>query len=278
MKNKLLAYMKSKPHEYADSTSKFWDDEHISQYMLEAHLNPDIDSASRQHTFIKKSANWIAEITKNPQGKKLLDLGCGAGLYAENFHALGFEVTGIDFAKRSINYATEQAAIKDLPIEYHYQNYLEMQYENKFDVATLIFCDFGVLSPDNRAILLENIKRALKPDGILILDVFTYRQYDDFIENSRVEYAEEGFWNNSPYICIQNDYIYEEHNTYLEQYLIITDTDCHRYNIWNKAFDKDTIGEELKLAGFSDFQFYGNVCGETQLVDSKTLCIVAHNR
>ena len=40
MFNKLSDYV-IKPELYAPSTGKFWDDEHISKGMLEAHLNPN---------------------------------------------------------------------------------------------------------------------------------------------------------------------------------------------------------------------------------------------
>lgn len=278
MYHKLLNYAKNKPHEYAESTSKFWDDEHISKYMLEAHLDPDTEAASRQHAFIMRSAGWIAQMSGTPQGKKLLDMGCGAGIYAEAFHAAGFEVTGIDFAKRSIDYATEQAAIKQLPIIYRYENYLEMEYENEFDAATLIFCDFGVLSPENRTILLQKIRRALKPGGIFILDGFTANQYTDFTESRHIEYEEDGFWNASPHLCIKNNYRYDDSQVYLEQYLIVTEHDCQCYNIWNQAFSTASLEKELSAAGFSDIKFYGNVCGEVRSDDGKTLCAAAHSR
>ena len=35
-----------KPPLYSQSTNKFWDDEHISKGMLEAHLNPNWDAAT----------------------------------------------------------------------------------------------------------------------------------------------------------------------------------------------------------------------------------------
>ena len=40
MFNELKKYS-IKPELYAPSTDKFWDDEHISKGMLEAHLNPN---------------------------------------------------------------------------------------------------------------------------------------------------------------------------------------------------------------------------------------------
>ena len=40
-----------KPPAYTRSESKFWQDSHISKYMLEAHLNSEKDAASRTHRF-----------------------------------------------------------------------------------------------------------------------------------------------------------------------------------------------------------------------------------
>ncbi len=271
----LLSYLKQKPSEYEKSTSAFWDDEHISKYMLEAHLNPDTEAASRQHSFITTSASWISGLVRNPNECSLLDLGCGAGLYAQAFTALGFSVTGIDFAKRSIDYAVSQAVLQNMPITYHYQNYLEMHYDHKFDVITLIFCDFGVLSPSERSLLLKKIRAALKPDGVLILDGFTEKQYDDFTESRIVAYEDEGFWNATPYMSIKNTYCYDDSKTYLEQYLIATEKHLHCYNIWNQAFDTTLLGAELKAAGFTKLRFYGNVCGESLTDDSATICVVA---
>lgn len=58
---KLIEYIKQKPQIYEASSSAFWDDENISGYMLEAHLDPDAEGATRKHEFIQRSADWIAE-------------------------------------------------------------------------------------------------------------------------------------------------------------------------------------------------------------------------
>lgn len=106
MFNELKKYT-TKPKLYAPSTNKFWDDEHISKGMLEAHLNPNWDAATRKPEFLDKSVNWISKIVPPSQYKYLLDLGCGPGLYAERFSSVGYTVTGVDFSKRSIAYAKE---------------------------------------------------------------------------------------------------------------------------------------------------------------------------
>ena len=47
--------------------------------------------------------------------------------------------------------------MKSMDIKYHLQSYLELSIKGEFDIATLISCDFGVLSTDNRSLLLRKI-------------------------------------------------------------------------------------------------------------------------
>ena len=98
------------------------------------------------------------------QFQQLLDLGCGPGVYAERFNKAGYKVTGIDFSKRSIEYAKQQTLLNKSNIGYHYQNYLTIDYMEQFDVVTLIYCDYAVLPITERRILLEKVYQALKPN------------------------------------------------------------------------------------------------------------------
>lgn len=70
---------------------------------LEAHLDPDCEGSSRPHVFIDKSVEWIEKVALANIYKKSLDLGCGPGIYTERLFKKGYDVTGIDYSKRSIN-------------------------------------------------------------------------------------------------------------------------------------------------------------------------------
>lgn len=271
----ILKYLKDKPQLYEQSTAPFWDDENISKYMLEAHLNPKTESASRQLDFIEKSVEWISSIFEKTSGKKLLDLGCGPGIYAELFADKGFQVTGIDFSKRSIEYATKNANLNGKNIEYIYKNYLDIEYFNEFDLIALIYCDFGVLSPNERRIILARVMNALKQGGILILDGFTKNQLSDVPEKQDLCYVDAGFWCSKPHVCIQRNYHYIETENFLEQYVIITEDNCNCYNIWNQLFSMKSLSDELKSAGFEKIAFYDDVCGKELSDTSKTICAVA---
>lgn len=271
MFNELKKYI-TKPKLYAPSTNNFWDDEHISKDLLEAHLNPRWDAATRKPEFLDKSVNWISKIAPSSQYKFLLDLGCGPGLYAERFNSAGYSVTGVDFSKRSIEYAKEQTLHNKSNIEYHYQNYLTIDYKEQFDVITLIYCDYAVLSIADRLILLRKVYQALRFNGKFIFDAFTPLMRKD--ENHSWQYNEEcGFWSEKPHICIESVYQYDdEDNTELRQSIVLTEETVNCYNIWDHFFTKEALLSEIQTAGFNTFEFYGDIAGKEFSDTGKTLC------
>jgi SAM-dependent methyltransferase len=261
-----------KPPLYSQSTNKFWDDEHISKGMLEAHLNPNWDAATRKPEFLDKSVSWISKIAPPPQYNSLLDLGCGPGLYAERFNAAGYAVTGVDFSKRSIAYAKEQASLNKSNIDYHYQNYLTIDYLEQFDVITLIYCDYAALSITDRLILLKKVYQALRPNGKFIFDVFTPLMRKD--ESRSWYYCEEnGFFSEKPHICLESVYQYDDaDSTELRQFIVITEDNVDCYNIWDHFFTKEVLQSEIQTVGFSKFEFYGDVAGTGFLDTGETIC------
>lgn len=107
MYSEIFMHLSCKPQLYAISTSPFWDDVHISKYMLNAHLAPDVESATRKLSFIIESVDWIVNMCEHQENRTLLDLGCGPGIYTELFCKASFGVVGVDFSKRSIDYVTK---------------------------------------------------------------------------------------------------------------------------------------------------------------------------
>lgn len=263
--------MKNPPNAYETTGIAFWDDEHISKSMLSAHLALDSDGASRNHSFIKKSVEWINSFSTS--GRRLLDLGCGPGIYAELFYDKGYSVTGIDFSERSIEYARKSASLTGKSIEYVYQDYFTINFQNEFDIATLIYCDFGVLSPDKRKTLLDKIYTALKPGGRFFVDVFSARQYEEFTDNITVTFEETGFWRATPYLCLKRDKRYEG-NLFLEQYIVITEEKQETYNLWNHAFSQPELSNDLLQAGFISVEYYSDIAGNRFDQNSATICAV----
>ena len=193
------------------------------------------------------------------------------------FMMQAFAVTGIDYSCRSVEYATRQAKIKHQEIQYIYMNYLDIDYEDTFDFVTLIYCDFGVLPPHDRAKLLIKIRKALKKGGILILDGFTDNQIRDFSETRTIRYETHGFWSPVPHMLIQSNIIYPKTKNYLEQYIVVTEDTCECYNNWNQIYSIQSFGDELRSAGFDNIQFFDDVSGQPFTGTQNTLCAVAQS-
>jgi len=237
--------------------------------MLETHLNPDWDAASRKHSYIDRSVKWLESII--PEGSKILDLGCGPGLYAIRLSEAGYDVTGMDFSRRSIAYAKEH----DTKSKYIYQNYLEMDYTEVFDAITLIFCDYAALIPEERKTLLSKIHRALKPNGLFIFDVFAERTHTGKCDRTSWSYHENGgFWCEKPHLCLGAEYYYENNTVKAQKTIIITEDDIHEYLIWDTVFTKNSLLNEVTPFGFQMYGIYDDVCGSQYTGEADTLCLV----
>lgn len=273
MNDKILKLAK-KPEFYAPSTMKFWDNEHISKMLLESHLDTSHDAASRSPHFLDKSVEWITTIAPPSKGNRLLDLGCGPGLYTQRLHAKGYEVTGIDFSKRSIDYATKKAQENNWSIEYIYKNYLDIDYENEFDVIILIYCDFAVLSPSQRETILSKIRKALKDGGKLIFDVFTPANYADKTQEKNDWYISgPDFWSSEEHLCLESHFIYPS-NARCNQYVIITKDTVEVVRVWDQPFTEETITLELNTVGFNQIEIFSDVSGAPYCEQSKTIAMV----
>jgi SAM-dependent methyltransferase len=249
--SRLLTTIK-KPTLYEKGNAGMWEDDHISRHLLELHLNQECDAASRKRITIEKTVRWIEKHLNNGE-KSILDLGCGPGLYCELLAEHGHRVTGIDFSNRSIAYARQSAIQKDLKIDYLQQNYLELSYENRFDLVIMIFCDFDVLVPFDRTRLLENIYRALKPGGLFIFDTLNQKAPAAMkIPGKSWEVEDEGFWKNEPYLALSETFHYEEAKVILQQHIVCTESDQHSvYRFWTHYYPYENLASILNDGGFT---------------------------
>lgn len=263
-----LKTLLGKPQIYEKTREKFWNDPHISKGMLEAHLDPNTDAASRRPDFIERSVEWISSML--PPGGKLLDIGCGPGLYTKRLSERGFCVTGLDFSERSIEYAKEHDKLS----EYIMQDYLEMEFEKIFDMITLIWCDYGALISDDRHNLLDRVYKALKPGGLFALDVFTPLKNSCCKDHTSWEINEHGgFWCPNPHICLNAQYYYGD-NISVSRTVVIEDGNIRSFNIWDTCFTKETLAEECLPHGFTVVDFYSDFTGKPYEDSSETICAV----
>jgi len=258
------------------TAEELWTDEHTSMKMLEYHLNESIDLSSRNKDFIDRSVKWIVSHFEIDSTKSIADFGCGPGLYTNRFAEHHADVIGIDFSGRSIRYAKKIAEQKGLDITYHQQNYLEFETEKRFDLITMIFCDFCALSPVQRKTLLAKFHTFLKPGGSVLLDVHTLNTFNSRDEVATYERNQlDHFWSPDDYYGFLNIFKYDEEKVTLDKYTIIEKTRTRVVYNWLQYFSRDSLREEFEANGFAAEEFYSDVAGSPFSPDSPDMAVVA---
>ncbi len=258
-----LEKINERPEPFQSYTaSDLWTDEHTSRQMLSFHLNEALDVSSRKAEFINRSVEWIASEFNIGRNTKIADFGCGPGLYAARLAKRGANVTGIDFSKRSIEYAKEVAAREQLKINYVNQNYLEFDTEDQFDLVLMIMCDFCALSPTQRKGILRKFHKFLKPSGSVLLDVYSLSAFEQREETATYEVNQlSGFWSPNKYYGFLNTFKYDEKKVILDKYTIIESERTRQVYNWLQYFAPEDLEREFVEAGFFVKGIYSDVAG-----------------
>ena len=242
---------------------ELWTGEHTSSRMLAFHLDESGDLASRNAGFIQRSVEWIAAEFNIGRDTRIADFGCGPGLYASRMARHGARVTGIDFSKRSIEYARETARREQLDIQYVNADYLEYESEARFDLLVMIMCDFCALSPAQRRGMLRRFHRFLKPGGAVLLDVYSLSAFEGREEEARCEVnLMDGFWSPNRYHGFLNTFKYPDENVVLDKYALIDEARTRMIYNWLQYFAPEGIEREFHEAGLPIGAYYSDVAGK----------------
>jgi len=258
------------------TAAELWTDEHTSQRMLECHLDESLDLSSRNHAFIARSAEWIAQRFCLGSGKAVADFGCGPGLYTSRFARTGAAVTGIDFSARSLEYARRKAKADGLAINYVHLDYLKFDTTERFDLVTLIMCDFCALSPAQRSVMLQKFFRLLKPGGAVLLDAYTMNAFAAREEAASYELNQlGGFWSARDYYGFVNTWKYEAERVVLDKYTIVEPGREREVYNWLQYFSRDELVKEFQDAGFPRIEVIGDVAGKEYSEAGSEMAVVA---
>ena len=264
-----------KPRVFEPGESLFWNDPYISKSMLEAHLNPDNDAASRKHNTIDLEVNHLISSGILKPGDKVLDLGCGPGLYSSRLAAKGMKVTGIDISKNSLDYAQHYAAERGLDINYRLISFFDIDYSGIFDAVIQVDGELNTFSDGKRDELLAKLRTALKPVGHLIFDVTTRVTRNKHGLKNGWYISNKGFWRPYNHLVLERGLDYPEDNIWLDQYIVLDSDGVKVYNNWFHDYSLETISPVLEKAGFTVRQIWNDLTGTPYAKGGDWIAIVA---
>ena len=232
-----------------------WDDPDFSRRMLAEHLSQEHDLASRKQDMIRTQVRWIHGHICNNTPAKFLDIGCGPGLYIEQFAALDYDCCGIDFSPASIEYAKTKLGDKARLIEGDVRS---ADFGGNYDLAMMVFGEFNVFSPDECRRILRKTFEALSPGGKMLLEAHTFDAVERIGRAPNSWYKSGpgllGLFSDDPHICLIENHWLDKQQTALQQFHILDAADgtVTSYSSTTKAWTEDQYRDLLTEAGFAN--------------------------
>jgi SAM-dependent methyltransferase len=274
-----IVYRASPPEPWSEGEKIPWNDPAFSERMLREHLTQEHDAASRRSPLIDQHVGWIYGCLLGGKPARILDLGCGPGLYATRLARLGSECVGIDFGPASVEHARKLAAAEGLPCIYRLEDIRTADYVQGYNLAMLIYGEFNVFSPADAAQILGKVHAALDPGGILLLEPHTFAAVEELAGKSHWYSADGGLFSARPHLCLCESFWEAASRTTTERYYVV-DAESGgvvRHSATMQAYTVEAYRETLEACGFEEVAFYPSLTG----VDDESqpyLCVVIARR
>jgi 2-polyprenyl-6-hydroxyphenyl methylase/3-demethylubiquinone-9 3-methyltransferase len=147
-------------NEMYDRLSHTWWDEDAFLNLLRSGINPV------RFGYMRRALT--EDLGIDPGGLKVLDVGSGGGLLAEEFARLGCAVTGVDPSRESVAVAREHAREEGLRIEYQVAAGERLPFEDgSFEAA---YCCDVLEHVESVPATLAEIARVLGPGAVFLYD------------------------------------------------------------------------------------------------------------
>ncbi|MFZ5813847.1 MAG: class I SAM-dependent methyltransferase [Bacillota bacterium] len=246
-----------RPEPWTEGENIPWNDPGFSRRMLQEHLSQEHDLASRRAAVIESQVAWIHQGLLAGRPARVLDLGCGPGLYCQALARLGHTCTGVDWAPAAVEYARQRAAAEALPITYLLEDVRTAEPPGEQELVMMLYGEFNVFRPAHAAALLEKAHRSLKPGGSLLLEPHT-------VEGVRQGAGERAWWaiptglfSERPHLGLEESFWEEATQTKTVRYYVVDagTGGVTAYAASYQAYSREGFTALLTAAGFTEIAF-----------------------
>ena len=254
-----------------------WHDPNFSRRMLDIHLDPSTHMASRAPEIIEKHVGWLeeqldvaADLERPSDGFRILDIGCGPGLYCHEQAKRGMPSVGFDFAPEPLAWAQRTAADQKLDC-----NFLALdltRLPNDFakqvgprDAITFWFGEFHSFTADQVADFLPRLAECLTPGGLFVLE---YQPWDLFIQEDSSDWSsqEKSVFCDEPHLWLQEFGWDPDTNTEVHVHWILAEESgtLQRYVQCHQAWTDEELVQMLAAAGLESAVFHPPITGVSE--------------
>ncbi len=245
------------PQPWSEGEKIPWHERAFSERMLAEHLSQAHDAASRRAATIERHVHWIHRSVLGERATRILDLGCGPGLYTQRLARLGHRCTGIDFAPAALDHARREAARDGLDCDYRLEDLRVADLGAGFGLVMLIHGELNTFRRIETASIAARARAALERGGVLLLEVYPYNAVESRGRRGPTWYAaERGLFGAEPHLCLSESFWNAERSAATERWFVIdaaTGT-VTRQAASMQAYTDDELDSLLLGAGFKDLE------------------------
>ncbi len=256
------------PQPWIDGEKIPWNEPGFSQRMLAEHLAQAHNAASRRFALIDRHVAWIHQHVLGDQPARILDLGCGPGLYLNRLAQAGHSGVGIDFSPASIGYARATAEKAGLAVQYRLEDLRQAEFtgpsDPAYDLALLLYGEFNTFRLADARPILRKAHAALHAGGRLLLEPSTFASVQALgLQGPSWYTAQAGLWSDRPHLVLQDNAWDGEQCAAVERYIIIDAATgaLVQHAMTTVAYAEDELVGLLGDVGFADIAVYPSLLG-----------------
>jgi SAM-dependent methyltransferase len=251
-----------------------WADPAVAEEILRHQLEwrpGESHRASLDPELFDHISDWLIGRLGLRPGQRVLDLGCGAGLYAESLARRGLGVTGIDIVPLLVEHASGRARERGLAIEYRLQDFRTLEDRAAFDAILQLGGAFEGDGPDRLAAFLRRVREALRPGGHYVAELL----------RNPLRTGCRPWWGcgdgvHGLELVLGQPEEYPEHRALLQQSVVIREDGTLRlYRSWQVDHTPATAAALLERHGFAVEGCWEDVTGRPYTDLSEMLLVVA---
>lgn len=256
-----------------------WSDPAFSRRMLKEHLTQEHDAASRRFETIDKHVAWIHHQLLSHKPARILDLGCGPGLYSSRLAQLGHTCVGIDYSPASIEFARETARREQLRCTYLHHDIRTAEFGTGYDLVMFIFGELNVFRPADARTILQRANRALAKDGTLLLEPHPFDAVVALGKAERSWYSSSsGLFSDDPHLVLREQFWDEGSHAATIRYFVV-DAATSATTLYAQSLQAYTNAEYqtlLQECSFNWIKFYPALGEDSHASASELIAIEAH--
>jgi len=211
---------------------------------------------------------FILKQFKLKNGARLLDVCCGPGRHAVLFAKKGLAVTGYDYSAEYLKEAAAKAKKAGVKLSLVRGDMRRLKFNGEFDASVNLFTSFGYFQRFSDDIkTLKGIARALKPDGLFLIDII----HGDFVrKNFRAKNwlrLEDGSY------CLEDAVLTDD--GVLNTWTVIRKGKAQSKSFFSRRYSKSRMSAAMRKAGLKPLKAWGSFTGAQLTAKTNRLIILA---